>query len=520
VHTTTKRFIDLLLVAPSQKLVIVIENKFHAAESIGQLDDYLTYAQKKYEGYTIIPIFLILNSDAPSHPDYWVLDYSDILDIITTQIELNRDAMSGAIFDFLSFYTAILKEELIQDDETVQLALDIYQANQAAIDLLYISHHQEYRKQPRYQTLFQQVDALTDMERNALNRIYVKKKQTIDYVFAVGSNVLREAFLSFVEAEELPEEVYKAHIRLPNFILPDWLDYQDILDEPEESYWLGRSLIIWFERTWDERLKMIIELGPIPFPNRLSFLTSLESQGVSIRPSAKMEGKKFTRFFANSLEVTDWANKQEVFEKMEQLYHHSDTKQMLKKIAQTVEAMGSENQQEEEIDQVILPARREIEPFPNEAFISFMMNLQIESNEYRLQARNGSFVVPIFRELEQAFGVTREKWWWHNSTFLCWFERLNDDRLKLVLELGPLHADNRKMLLERLEEYGLTIPAKSKLPSAKYTRLYSKGKVITNWEDEGEVYQTMEFLYNDPKILEILNILETIKRELETLATH
>jgi hypothetical protein len=45
----TNCYIDLLVVIPSQKLAFVIENKFHAIESHGQLEDYLTYARSHVE---------------------------------------------------------------------------------------------------------------------------------------------------------------------------------------------------------------------------------------------------------------------------------------------------------------------------------------------------------------------------------------------------------------------------------------------------------------------------------------
>ena len=155
---------------------------------------------------------MTLTSDAPSESDYWILDYHDILEIITLHLELNSEAISNHIYHFLTYYTAILQEELVQDDEATDIALNVYQVNQAAIDLLYFSQHDEFRKQPRYRDVFEQLDGLTQSQHVALKRIYEKKKQTIDYIFKIGSNVLREAFLSFVGIEDIPTEVYYAHV--------------------------------------------------------------------------------------------------------------------------------------------------------------------------------------------------------------------------------------------------------------------------------------------------------------------
>lgn len=509
VKTETNRFIDLLVIVPSQKLVLVIENKFHAGESEGQLKDYINYARNRFDqdGYNIIPIFLTLTSETPSYSDYWILDYNDILEIITFQLELNQESMSDNIYEFLMYYTAILKEELVQDEEAIQIALDVYQANQAAIDILYLSQHVEYKKQPRYNGLYSKVDGFTENQNMSLRRIYEKNKQTIDYIFNIGSNVLREAFLSFVQLEELPEEVYKAHISVPSFILPDWSDFKETIGEPEHGYWLGHGLIIWFERKWDERLKVVVEVGPTPYDKRLNLLTELEKQGISFRSSAKLEGKKYTRIYTHTTDISDWANKQEIVEGMERLYHDPEINSAFKKIALAVEAMEDEEVSVESESHYV---HHQVGEISRDVFIKFAEGQGISEEYYQIKNRTVSFLTPIFRELEQKYGVTRIKWWWHNSTFTYWFERLKDDRLKLVLELGPLEPENRISIIDSLEESGVTSSSQSKLETAKYTRLFSTSIMINDWEDEEEVYRGMNELFNEPKNKQILNIIETL----------
>ncbi|WP_332698927.1 PD-(D/E)XK nuclease family protein [Halalkalibacter lacteus] len=514
VKTETNRYIDLLVVVPSQRLVFVIENKFHAGESHGQLEDYLTYARSYFGEYTIIPIFLTLTSDSPSYPDYWIVDYHDVLEIITLHLELHRDAISDNVYEFLMYYTAILQEELVQDEEAIQLALDVYQVNQAAIDVLYLSQHHVYRKQPRYHQLFQQVDGFTNSHQEALKRIYEKKKQTIDYIFKMGSNVLREAFLSFVQIEKIPQESYKAHVQAPSFILPEWVDFVETIGEPEQGYWLGHGLIIWFERTWDERLKVNIEVGPIPFEERLKLLTALEFQGISFRTSAKLEGKKYTKIHTQTTEVLDWANKQEILEGMERLYHDPDINSTFKKIALAVETM--EKEADEQIESVGSDAYSVAGKISRGAFLKFVESHGILEDHYRIQARNAAFLIPTFRELESTYGVAREKWWWHNSTFTFWFERLKDDRLKLILELGPLQPEYRLAITERLETLGISFSKQSKQPTARYTRIFSKSKVVTNWDEEEVIYEEMERLFSDPKNQDILNKIETLKNPMQS----
>lgn len=514
VKTTTGRFIDLLVVLPSQKTVLVIENKFYASESDGQLKDYLIYVQARFQDYTIIPIFLTLASDIPSSAEYWHLDYHDVLEIITQHLELNQEAISDNIFDFLTYYTAILREELVEDEEATQMALNVYQMNQAAIDILYISQHDEYRKQPRYRELFTQMDGFTASQREALKCIYEKKKQAIDYVFTIGSNVLREAFLTFVQIEEIPQEVYKAHVRVPNFILPEWRDFAEIIGEPEQGYWLGHGLIIWFERTWDDQLKVNIEVGPVPYENRLNLLNALEEQGISIRASAKLEGKKYTKFYTQTTDISDWADKQRIVEGMGKLYHDSELNSLFKKIALAIETMNEEEQEreQEQVESVLHMSYQIRGNISKGPFEKFAVNHGISMDNYKIKNRNASFLIPVFQNLEEIYGVARIKWWWHDSTFAYWFERLRDDRLKLTLELGPLKPEHRLDIIEKLEEMGVKFPPQSKLPTAKYTRIFSKTKVINSWDNEDELYFSMEELFNDGKNQ---NLLSMIKRLLE-----
>ena len=57
VQTENNKRIDILAISESQKVTILIENKYKSSESEGQLQNYIDFVSEKYEGYTIIPIF-------------------------------------------------------------------------------------------------------------------------------------------------------------------------------------------------------------------------------------------------------------------------------------------------------------------------------------------------------------------------------------------------------------------------------------------------------------------------------
>jgi len=508
VRTTTGRYIDLVAKSDDQKTVLIIENKFHAGESIGQLEDYLHFIRNKeeYEGYTIIPIFLTLNNVAPSHDEYWILDYSDLLDILQIYLSLNQESIADRVYDFLTYYISIIKEELVEDEKDITLALNVYQSNQEAIDLLYAPHHEELRKHHRYNDLFKQVDSFDDSTKSSLHRIYQKQKQAIDYVYRIGSNVLRQAFLSFAIKEEFPEEVYQADSRLPYFILPDWIEFTETIGEPTIPYWLGHGLVIWYERTWDERLKLTIEVGPTPYEKRLPFLNALEQQEIRIRPTAKIEGKKFTRVHSQTVEIADWANKEQVLQGIDELYHSDETRKILKSIALAVESLHSNTQGTIELERDLYTQSSVI---PSKAFDQFVEHYNDQILKYRYTSKHCTFVLHSFERLEATYGKPLENWWL-NHMLMFWYERLNDDRLKLTLELGPLEPEKRIVFLEKLEAKGINVVSRSKLPSAKYTRLYSLAKVVNNWNDINEVYNLMDHLYKHEKNQLVMRILDEI----------
>ncbi|WP_180956279.1 MULTISPECIES: PD-(D/E)XK nuclease family protein [unclassified Planococcus (in: firmicutes)] len=514
VKTHTNRMIDLLVHVPSQKLVLVIENKFHAGESDGQLVDYLAYAKAEFQepGYTVLPIFLTLANEEPSDDSYLLLGYEDVLEIIEQQLEFSKETTADAIYDFLSFYIEVLKEQLVHDAESVELALTVYEENKNAIDFLFLSQNDNFKKQAVYKGIYKQLAKLDDSEKTALRKIYSAKKKTIDFVFNIGGNVIREAFLDFVKEADMPEEAYSANIRFPNFVLPDWFDFQETLGKPESAYWLGEAFIIWFERQVGERLKITVEVGPIPYAERYRLLTELENRDVSFQKSGKEEGKKYTKIYTAWTDVGDWASKQEVLKSMFVLYDAPELNDLFRKIAESVEAMADE-EEAVLLEKEVVSYKRERATFSPQAFRQFCEAQGVDEDERKYHFRSPSFILPSFSRLKERFGETRIKWWWQNGPFLIWFEQLRDGRLKLVLELGPLYGDKRVALIDELEAYGLEFKPASKQKTAKYTRLFTNTKVIDDWQDDSRVADMMTRLYEDPKLQEVLRIIEMISLE-------
>lgn len=308
--------IDLLIEIPSLNLMLLIENKFHSTESAGQLRHYLDHVHETFLDRTILPVYLTLSSDAPSQDDYWFLDYEDVRLMITQELELNRATIADNIYDFLSYYVALLEERLVDDEDTMNTALQLYQDYASAIHLLFANANPAKQKQVELRQAVRTLETFEEETKRHLLLIYNRKRQTIDYIFKTGGNIVRQAFLEFVKKQEMT--VYSAHTRVPNFVMNDWFPYLKHMDRLNR-YWLNYGLIIWFERKGSKRLKLYVEVGPIDYAERLPLLEALEAKNISFWKSGKQEGKKFTRIFTDSTDVSDWTNASVVTDAMTSL---------------------------------------------------------------------------------------------------------------------------------------------------------------------------------------------------------
>ena len=308
--------VDLLIEIPTLNIVLLIENKVHSAESSGQLARYLTSVTNHYPEWNVLPVFLTLSGDTPSHDAYWMLTYEDVLRIIKQELELNRATIADNIHDFLSYYVALLEERLVEDEDTANMALQLYQDYTSAIHLLYANANPAKQKQIELRQAVKTLATFDAETKRHLLLIYNRKRQTINYIFETGGNILRQAFLDFVDTHGIT--VHSPHARVPHFVMDDWMPYLERMDRLNR-YWLNYGLIIWFERKGSKRLKLYVEVGPIDYKERLPLLEALEAKNISFWKSGKQEGKKFTRIYTETTDVSDWTNATVVKEAMTSL---------------------------------------------------------------------------------------------------------------------------------------------------------------------------------------------------------
>ena len=119
--TKNGKRIDILAVSNHHKVAMIIENKYWSSESEGQLEAYINHVRDTYIGYQIIPIYLTLQNDEPTHEDYLMLGYEDILLILKNYFDVKADYVQADIRSFLFYYADVLENQLIQNKEMVDI---------------------------------------------------------------------------------------------------------------------------------------------------------------------------------------------------------------------------------------------------------------------------------------------------------------------------------------------------------------------------------------------------------------
>jgi len=511
VQTNKNKRIDILAISESQKIVILIENKYKSSESDGQLQNYLDFVNDKYEGYTIIPIFLSLDGSAPSHTEYLILDYGDILNILKGQLEINSEYTSSTIKDFLSYYIDILEGELVRDEEDIELALTIYKNHKDAVDFLYLSGDGKVAGKFANNNLLGVVKGLSVEEKEDLRKIYMNYAETLTFIREAGNSVMREAFLQFVTQNQIPNDCYHEHIRIPSFIFPEWKQLDDVVGASTHEWWLNNALITWFERKADGRMKLIIEVGPLEYKQRLKLLCKLEENGINIKGRSKESGSMYTRIYAGYEKISDWADQGEILRVMNEMYNSNDFNKVVEAISETIEGLiyGEETPSSEIVE--VERNQMEVDTLAD-AFQLFVHQQGFQGDFYNIHHRLPSFIMPEFRLLEEQFGVPKWNWWFNNGVVM-WFERLKDNRLKFIIEVGPLESHKRIALLTMLESKGIKISARAKKPEAAYTRIYTSTCNVDDWSDEGAVLHAMSELFNDGECQSVIKLLTDIAKE-------
>ncbi|MFC1564094.1 PD-(D/E)XK nuclease family protein [candidate division KSB1 bacterium] len=263
--------IDLLIISESNKFVLLIENKIYSKESESQLKRYLNKTRDNYKDYKILPVFLTIDQQEPKGAKYCVLNHFSVYDIVNNTIELFQDNMSVDTYNFIEYYLITLRDILNMDEDTKKLCRQIYQEHKEAIDLIYHTGNE------------------------------------LDITTSIGE---------FKKSVEDEIEITDQKPRWFMFSIPSFFK----IPKMNMGWGNGHPASFWFSE-YDGSLKMVLEIGPFDIPEQRSkFLEHLEKKGIPISHRAKEIGRQFTRICTDTVKIKDWHDKDEVLDKMLELY--------------------------------------------------------------------------------------------------------------------------------------------------------------------------------------------------------
>ncbi|WAA08908.1 hypothetical protein [Fervidibacillus albus] len=254
-------------------------------------------------------------------------------------------------------------------------------------------------------------------------------------------------------------------------------------------------------------MRLVAELGPIEYENRLYFLNKLEKLGIPVKKSSKLEKARYTRFYTQKMDINKWDDLEELAQGMLELYNSSEFTLLRKQVASILKGKNPAKS----IENGSLRNQAQTQKGNSaiyQAFRKWMELNGISPSNYRVTTRNVSFKIPLFDQFKEKLGETREKWWWHNGPFLFWMNFSNEE-LYFTLEIGPIEPIKRVQLMENLQEQGIHFNKRGLSPGAKYTRIYTK-TVQTEGFNEDQFIETFEEIYKNRELQNILKTLELI----------
>lgn len=128
--------IDILLRNPTNRLIVLIENKVDSKQHDDQLQRYHDFAQLRHPGHRLIAVYLTPEGDDPGHAAYIPFTYKKVRSLILEVLQRESVLISSSVRTTLEQYSDLLGRHFMADTELKQLCADIYKRHRQAIEIL------------------------------------------------------------------------------------------------------------------------------------------------------------------------------------------------------------------------------------------------------------------------------------------------------------------------------------------------------------------------------------------------
>ena len=215
--------IDILMVSEKEKVIIAFENKIGTTEHDNQLERYKKILNEEYPDYSKLLIYLTPEGERPSDDEWEVLTYAKIADTLSDICEYST--VSPNILLMIRNYIEVIRRDVMEDKELVEICTKIYSKHKKALDLIY-----EYRMNSS-QTTNAILDVLQDLSKEG--KVILDTYKTNTYIHFYTENM--NEFLP-----DLPEKntwgwgkhpyAYEFHLLKEKFTLCITLIVKDVPD--------------------------------------------------------------------------------------------------------------------------------------------------------------------------------------------------------------------------------------------------------------------------------------------------
>ena len=131
------RHIDVLVIEPRSKLVVIIENKIDSSEHSDQLQRYWSDAQTEFPSHRIIGLYLSPEAERPSDDRYIPISYGLVSETVARFLEARGSMLGPDLRTLLRHYEQMLKRYIVTDSEIAQLCRNLYRKHRQAFDLVF-----------------------------------------------------------------------------------------------------------------------------------------------------------------------------------------------------------------------------------------------------------------------------------------------------------------------------------------------------------------------------------------------
>jgi hypothetical protein len=250
------RNIDLLIESKLNNLVVVIENKIGSSEGANQLSKYDNTVRSEFPNYKRLYCYLTEEGEPASNEEWTALSYSNVIDALQNAKARHLPSLTTEAQMLIDHYVDVIRRNVVPDKGLVEQCRKLYARHRQALDLI---------------IRYGEVSAFG----SAANEFF-KTNSTLEPV------VIRDGTASF-----LPKPFSK------------------IVPEIEGTNWWGqaRPFLFWFYLKADNRLGLIIEVGPMI--SKKYNREALVQQLLRYFKNTKKIASKYTRVYSEYKGLTE-----------------------------------------------------------------------------------------------------------------------------------------------------------------------------------------------------------------------